>query len=229
MATIVETIAGDRRLQLVNEEVVRKFDFGARWSSLIVGFRCSINASATLTATPELFFGLCAGNDAYKAASVTASFGFRFPAVATDDLTYAAGPPAYYVSSTVNCIGSQSKVGSSVTGPTRLFSGSTLGYVAAGTTLPNSFAFLVTKVGTAYSISRVFFPTTIAQAQAGLDPSQFLSNMDNPVGSPAVISQTAANTTYSFTDANAFDRAFIYWNHSTDPLEISEWRVTRIS
>lgn len=230
MANIVETLAGDRRIELSNEEIVRKFSFGPYWRYIEIGVRVSINGSSDIT-TPGLYIGVCSGDDGLKAASVVSSIAGRFPGN-TQNLVYNAGPPAYYACSAVNGFSYVYKIGSTTTGPTTLGIGSAYSHIASTSATPHYLAVGFYRIGPGVVVHSSQFPNSSAKVQAGIDDLSFRYNLENADGPAAsmINSHTYynADTTINW-DCPLSDRAFIYWDQASPTCEISDWRVVRLA
>lgn len=225
MATIVETIAGDRRIQLSNEEIVRQMSHKGKWSKIAVGVRFSINLTADIH-NPKFIVGVCSGSGAIKPASVTAAFGVCIPQ-ATGDLVYNAGPPAYYNTSN-NAGTGYSKVGSTVT--TQAANWGVTNYAASTSATPHMVAYQFTKTGNVITAIRVCVPMSAANVQAGNVFIEFMRNLENEVADPVLTKAAGgAFTTLSLTNSSDFDHVFAYWDQASPTLEISDMAVVKFS
>lgn len=231
MANIVETVAGDRRISLLNEEIVRQMAFGQLWQRIIISLRVSIQGGATLTSPQELIIGVCSGlNGAYKPSSVTASYGMVFPGNA-QNLTYNAGPPAYYSTGANGCR-YVTKVGSSVT-YTNVTIANQTAYFATGTNTPNLVGIVFTRTGlNTITITSANLTLTVAAAQAGHTLNQLYRYGDSYIMTPATlfpnISATTPSGQASLVTTEVMDSAFIYWSNATTAVEVSDWMITRM-
>jgi len=229
MASITETLAGDRRVKIANEEIVRTMAFGDKWSRLLVMARLSLQGSSALGASEELMLGLCSGNaGAYKPATVVASIGELIPNASTAP-TYNAGPPAYY-SFAQNGVRGVKKVGSTVT-YTAQSTANRVPMIAAGTTIPTAHGYVFTRVGTIISCASILNPQLIASVQAGYTATEFLRIAESELALPASVYPNILQSTMganSLTTSSPIDSAFIYWSNATVPLEISDWIVTKL-
>lgn len=228
MASIIETVVGDRRIELMNEEMVRKFSFGSRWTQVTVGVRFMVNGVVTIPSTqsPEFIIGLCAGNKAYK-GTVTDMIGVICCPVG--NMIFAAGPPAYYIAQTTNTT-FVTKTGASRSATT-VNTGAQNNYVSATPAAPHMFAVTFTRspAGSGITPDRIIRPVSIAEVQAGCNFDEFIRNIENETGSnPSTIKATGgAVGAFTHTTVNVFDSAFVYWSHNYPSAEISDWIVIR--
>jgi hypothetical protein len=74
MGSIVETISGDKRLKLGNEQFVRKLAVGRNWHHLRIGVRLSFNGPAGAVSAPNLAIGLCSGTSNCVGDASTTNF-----------------------------------------------------------------------------------------------------------------------------------------------------------
>ena len=228
MASIIETVAGDRRIELMNEEMVRSFSFGSRWTQLTVGVRFMVNGVVTIPSaqSPEFIIGLCAGNKAYK-GTVTDMIGVI--CCPRGNMIFDAGPPAYYSAQTTNTV-FVTKTGSTRTA-TAVTTGAANNYVSATPATPHMFAatFTHSPAGSGITAERIIRPVSIAEVQAGCNFDEFIRNIENETGSnPATIKATGgAVGAFTLTTVNVFDSAFVYWSHNYPSAEISDWIVVR--
>jgi hypothetical protein len=79
MAAIVETIVGDKTIQLGNEEFVRKMKIGTAWGKIRVGVRWAINGTGGNIANASFLIGLCSGTtNTFYNGNTTGYFGVQF-------------------------------------------------------------------------------------------------------------------------------------------------------
>ena len=102
MAFIVESLAGDRRLQLGGEEFVRPMSFGGRWGRLRIGLRCMVNAATTIT-NGGFVVGVCSGStNTFVSSTTTDYIGMVIGSTGGySNWGYTAGPPSYVGATTV--------------------------------------------------------------------------------------------------------------------------------
>lgn len=118
MASIVETITGDKAVQLgIGEEFVRPLSFGNQWSKIRIGMRLAINGNANLGAgLQRLGFGLCNGNQlTYKSSSCVSWVGISWGINPGAAWTYDAVNNWYAVYSGGSVSYVTTKVGATVT------------------------------------------------------------------------------------------------------------------
>ena len=226
MSSILETISGDRRLELKNEEVVRRMLFGAKWRKIRIGCRVTLNGTVNI-GNPQFGMGVCAGNSAFKAGTVNVSFGFMCPQF-TQPFTYNAGPPAYFSTPANGCSG-MSKVGASTT-LSALNMSANQPMIAATSATPHMFAATITRDGSVLNLNTMMGASTAGQVQAGMSQLDFLRNMESEILVVPATNNTVYNAvSFSLTNQTELDYAFIYWSHDVPTLEISDWLVIRFA
>jgi hypothetical protein len=227
MANIVETISGDRRLQLGFEEFTRQMGWAADWKKIRVGIRVAFNGSSNIT-TANFMMGVCNGTaNGYK--SNTADFiGYRFNSVG--GWSFVSGPPAYYTG-TFN-FASISRQGST---DTLNNSSSASGFVTAVPASIHSAMYVTfTKpqlLPSATTLPTVtgHYPNTIANGQLDLVKQEFYRLLESEaVGlDTAYLGTTSVFNMNGYTGTSQFDSVSIYWNNASPTVEISDIAVCR--
>lgn len=226
MASIVETIAGDKRLELGNEEFARAMAMGANWTHLRIGMRVAFNGSANITAA-EFVVGLCQGtSNTYRSGSTTAFIGLGLGHNGTSwpqDFAFTSGPPAYYSSAAGAT--ALTRVGSTTT-PTYINTSATSQLVTAAPATVRSVVMAeFIKSGTTYTM-RWLAPSTAGQAQADVALASLLFDMD---AEPAVAARTTLFASGAVTSSGSLDTVSISWNKASPTVEISDVNVVRFS
>lgn len=224
MASIVETISGDRRLQLGNEEFTRQMGWSSDWKRIRIGVRVAFNGNATIT-TPNFQIGVCTGTaNGYK--SNTADYmAWRFNS--SGSWSFTSGPPAYY-SGTFN-FATVYRVGSTDT--TNLSSSATGFVTAAPASVRSAMYVTIFKpvktptVTTVFSIQG-FYPGTSGAAQTDVVLQEFYRMLEAEVmGTEYCALGSQVNQTYA--GAGLFDSVSIYWNNASPTVEICDLAVCR--
>lgn len=79
MAAIVETVVGDRRIQLGNEEFVRKMKFGAAWGKIRIGVRFAVNTTGGTFTNAIFQIGVCSGTtNTFNNGNTTGYWGCHY-------------------------------------------------------------------------------------------------------------------------------------------------------
>ncbi len=218
MANIVETIAGDRRLQLGNEEFLRQMSFSSDWKKLRLGVRVAFNGNATIT-TVQFQIGFSQGTaNGYKSNSTTDYIGYRPQSVG--GWSYNAGPPAYY-SGIMNFFVVTRK-GSTDTSQA---SNSANGFVSAAPATNRSAFYVEVAKGNQPTIAG-FYPNSSANAQIDCSLNNFFRLLEAETIGTEYVSNT--NTfTMAYNGAQAWDSVSIYWNNASPTVEISDVAVCR--
>jgi hypothetical protein len=228
MASIVETISGDRRIRLANEEWVRKMSFGGKWNKLRVTVRYGINGTSNIT-SPTLFIGVCAGlTNTFKSSNTDFCVGLTFPGSnggAIANLNYNSGPPAWFVSASSLGYNMVSRAGNTTT---RNFPTSqTTFHAATANNPPMCSAVDIVRTGSVYTVYQWFNPNSQANVQAGNSQRQMIVGADSETGSPwDAMSATVPSSSNTFTSSLVCDCVSVFWDQATT-LEISDIQVTR--
>lgn len=221
MASIVESIAGDRRIVLANEEFLRPFGFSTDWKKIRIGVRLAFNGSSNIP-SPAFQLGVSQGlTDGFKSSNTTDYFGVRFNGVG--NWTFNVGPPAYYSGTmfftTIFRRGNVSVVNAN---------NSQVGYVSADPAAIRSTFYCDITKGNTYSIT-LYGMTVQANAQTDQSLTQFyrLLEAETVAGGEAIVGQTASMD-YS-PGAGLFDAVSIYWDQASPSVEISDVAVCRFN
>jgi hypothetical protein len=229
MAQIVETISGDRRIQLANEDFVRQMATGAKWNKLRISLRLGFNGTSNITA-PTLFIGVCCGlTNTFKSANTDFCFGIALPGingVTIQNLNYNAGPPAWFQSSSSLGYDPTYRLGNTTT---RINAGSTQTTYFASTANnpPAHFSIDITRTGNVYQLTQFNQPGSQANVQAGNTQRQLIvaEEVETVAGWPNNTQKTAFIG--SVTDNHLCDCICISWNQSSPTVEISDIQVIK--
>jgi len=230
MATIVETIAGDRTIQLGNEEYVRKMAIGNDWAKLRIAVRMFINGSAAIT-TPKLRFGVCSGTtDTFSSSNCVGFYGAGWPNGTAFDLNYSAGVYSYSSGSAVFCEAIK-KVGNSVT---RIDGSPGLQNAVAAVSLARTSVqfidlFRSTTNATSYGVRYWNTNTTVKGAD-----SYALRRCTEDENNSTAFTQAYVTTSmggfgpyYQSGLPTVMDTLSISWTHSVPTIEIAEICIIR--
>ncbi len=224
MSHIVESISGDRRIQLAKEEFVRPMSFGTAWNKIRIGMRLGLSGNSAVVTSLPFYVGVCKGPNTFLSDSTTDWFGAGLGQSGYGGLTWAftAGTPSYYTGSSAGC-STTWKVGSTLTWN---WGGGTAAIFPANVTTNCAQCFLdITKTSSTQWTPQWWVPTTAAAAQTHITESQFFLNMENETAPP----NTASGGTYTwtYTGAGQQDSISIVWFHSWPVMEISTIAVCR--
>lgn len=219
--------ATDKRLALANGQIMRKFNFLNTWNVLRIGIQFGFNGAASIAGTPQLVFGLNSGTvNGYADVTTQHFLGIRTLAAS---MTYNAGPPAYYSTSTAFKL--TKRIGTTTT------DGGAFGspyFSAAMTTARSALVLQITRGSPNFTVEPVF-PNNAPGAQADINDSAFLNMMEalTMTDAAAIQSGYAVSTPQTIaidTGTNGdFDSILVYWDRSAAPLEISSIRHRKIS
>lgn len=213
----------DKVLSLGNEEYVRTFSFGSTWTKLRLGVCYSIR-SATNIGSASFVLGVCSGKtNPYAAATTTNFVGVNLTSLnsLTGTVTANYGPPYY------------SSVSGSVT-LKRAGSITTLGngngvalyghYTAANL---RSFVIVdITKGSPNYTFSVFQYANPLAPY---LDTATFAAALNSISATPtSSTAQLSALTLACDESAGAFDCFDLFWNDSSNPLDVGYLGATRL-
>ena len=229
MASIVETISGDRALQLGNEEFVRKMAIGNNWNKLRLGMRVLVNGTGDIV-TPRLQMGVCSGDtDTFASTNCTGYAGATLRGRNSGNMTYSAGVYTYGQAAAVPFALSVKKLVNTVTESN--FVGTSDGFLPSAT-LGNAalcFVDIVRASSSSYTVSWARCSTS-AMASLVTDFYTLLrTGEDENLSTTFSSTYTVANTIpISVTGLPAvMDTLSIYWNKSTPTVEISDISVIR--
>ena len=228
MAHIVDTVAGNRRIQLQGEEFVRPMSFGNNWQRIRVSICCQIAAFDSFT-NAAFWIGFCNGTTNTVSSQTTTDFlGAAFNGVMpTGTLNYILNGGNPYVN-----LGSGQEVvfrkqNNSIT--SILFAGgNTPTFGAVGSTF-NSFIgcdiIRSQNNPTSYTVAALLDLNTpldrlssfqvFAEAEGGVSGQGITQN-----SSPVYYSNT-------LTGGAVYDTVSVYWSRITPALEISKISVVR--
>ena len=225
MAAIVETIVGDRKLELGNEEFVRQMSIGTRWGKIRIGCRLSINGNTTI---PNAVFlmGVCQGTQfTFSSAScldwIGGSPGGLYPSTS---FSWSAGPPARYG---LDSGGAKiKKVGSTITSAANAFIAGTMW--AAPATTRGIFSMDITKGSPNYNVH--FYAPAVASGD--ISSGTFLAHMETDGSTPPfttnnLIGNNDTDWNVAYSGSALFDTVSILWNKSSPTIEISDLCVVR--
>ncbi len=221
MAQIIETIVGDRKLLLGNEQFGRTMALGIAWNRLRIGIRAAVQASGAVNAS-GLAMGVCQGTtDMYKSVTCTDFVGGHYGnTVNNTNYQYTAGPPNYIFSNAVLAI---RRIGNVNT--TNTTTSSSMYMSASPTTTRSMWIVEIQRGSPNYSITQ-FIPTSVANVQIDISFATFMVAMESE---PPPTLQSQLATTVAYSGAGLMDTVNIAWNNSIQPIEISDICVARLA
>lgn len=224
MALIVETLAGDRRVQLGNQEFVRQMLLSYVWTKIRIGMRIAVNGSASF-GNGIISIGVCQGTaNTLRSSNTTDYIGVQI-SQADGTWAYTAGPPAYFTAPGSSCLALKRTGNTTTTGSNGNVNTMSLAAVASGTIRVPLYLDIIR--GATYNF-QVWCPTTVTFAQQDLPSGQFLSDMQNentPIG--GTTTQTVGQPAIAYTGSGLHDSVSINWTNSTNSVEISDLLVIR--
>jgi hypothetical protein len=223
MAQIVTPVAGDNRLLLSNEEILRKMTFGAAWTKVRVGIRFCFEAAGDIN-NAGLIVGVCQGDtNGFKNASTTDFIGAHFGATLQNStLAFQTGPPAYVQMAGVSTLAlkRQGNTNTTVAGSNATSYGG-----AAPLLVHTMFLVDIQKSNPNYTITP-WLANSIANAQADAPIGALMVAMESDDTPPNVGS--FGTILMPYTGSALFDTVDIVWNKANQPLEIADIICTRL-
>lgn len=225
MASIVETIAGDRRILLGVESFSRAINIGGNWNRVRILFRVSANDSGGSVSTVGLTAGLSSGaTQGYESGNMVEFIGAQLGAtyLGAYDVgswgrgTWGSSGLVYYVTG----IRAVYKAGSTVTiGGTN---GSTATYVPMTSTgnIGALYCDIIRNSGYFEFYGGGYDNSTYGS----ISMDQF--NLGCEITSTSLWN-TFGNATLNYAGNGVFDSLMLRWNKASPTLEISNIRVVR--
>jgi hypothetical protein len=220
MAEIVETLAGDRRIRLYNEDFVRKLGIGTGWTKIRIGLRLTVQASSAANASC-FAFGVCQGDQStsvFKSGSTVDFIGGMLGNAASNTYPYTAGPPNYISSGAMGAINRRNGV-NTISSP-----GSATAVISANPAVRTLFFVDIEKNFTGNKILTYGTNPTGVLADASL--GQLMTYLEADVLNTVV--QNFILTTIPYSGPGQWDSLNISWNNAIQPVEISDIIVLRI-
>ncbi len=224
MSYIVETIIGDRRIQLTCEEIVRPILLGgSNWTKLRIGIRCAVWYSGGNLPGTCLSVGLSQTADAFLSTNTVDMLGFLCQNGTTNTWTltttsvpfcYTGGGILYY-----------QKVGTTVTS---LAATNTTGpfIVADPTAYYSNFFVEITKGSPNYTMA-MWAANSFANGQISVSTRDtFYLTLENEAA-PTNMTNLFNLSTSSYTGTGNLSYLSVYWNRATPSLEITDIAVCR--
>ena len=225
MAAIVETVVGDRTIQLGNEEFVRKMKIGMAWGKVRVGVRWALNGTGGNIANASFLIGLCSGTtNTFYSGNTTGYFGVHFAQVYPSTW---ANNTTYYSTGASNGLAIY-RVGASTTN-------SALGWGASQANIPVNplrgiwYADFEKSASAGGLGSEGVTAWWQSAAQAATDHSQYemWRGMETETAITGATNTNGKATTSYPGDITTLDTVSIRWSHTTPTVEISDVMVTR--
>jgi hypothetical protein len=221
MAEIVETLAGDRRIRLYNEDFVRKLGIGTGWTKIRIGLRMTVQATSSALASC-FTFGVCQGDSAtsvFKSGSTVDFIGGMLGNAASNTYAYTAGPPNYISSGAMGAINRRAGV-NTISSP-----GSATAVISANPAVRSLFFVDIEKNFTGNKIL-TYGTNPVGLANGDASIGQLMTYLEGDVLNTFV--QTFILTTIPYSGPGLWDSINISWNNAIQPVEISDIIVLRI-
>ena len=222
MAFIVETISGDRRIQLGYEEFIRRMTIGTNWTKIRIGLRLALNGSSSLSSSAPFFLGVCQGANGFLSPVTTDYFGAKPGNTSAEGWTFTAGAPGSYNPVNAGYYVAK-KTGSTITNTGIVVPNSPF-FVSSPATNHSQFFLDITKGSPNYTTA-MWAPNSV-QVVTDVAVSAFLSNLENETA-PGTVTALGALSTNAYSGAALFDSVSVVWTRSTPTVEISDIAVCR--
>lgn len=220
MSFIVQPIAGEGRVQIGAEELLRPLAFGTKWTRIRIGLRFNFNASKSAE-NCRLAVGVCQGPNGLTSLNTTDWWGLTFGVNGMIDYSFAQGSPNTFSpgNSTINFT---HRVGNAQT----LDSSSGTGIKISALASFYSVLYLtITKGSPNYSLLCAY-----QNVINNHDFFQFMTESEDE--NHSVLGTQGFNTFGPFSLAASgselMDLISVSWNHSVPTLEITDLLVKRL-
>ena len=228
MASIVETISGDRALQLGNEEFVRKMAIGNNWNKLRLGMRVLVNGTGDIV-SPRLQMGVCSGDtNTFASTNCTGYVGASLNPRNSGNMTYSAGVYNYGQAAAVPPAISVKKLVNTVTEAN--FGGTNDGYLPSATLGNTALCFvdIIRLTASSYTVAWQRCNTSAMASLATTFYTLLRAGEDEALTTTFSTTYTSTLAAIAVTGLPAvMDTLSIYWNKSTPTVEISDISVIR--
>jgi len=217
MAFITETLAGDKRIQLGNEEFMRAFSFGNNWNQITVAWRMTL-FDRPVTFIGSIAVGVCKGAaTSFLKGTVVDFIGItNNPTIST--YTRLANNSGFTTPSNNNAYVSIRKVGGTALYGTGMDSGQTSTYLNQYAAGPGAGVCTITRSPAGFTGSWGYGnATSITRFQS----------LQNAEGSTNGFISVATSTPV-LACGDFYDTLNISWANSVPVLEISDVTVARI-
>ena len=219
MGSIVETISGDKRLKLGNEQFVRKLAVGRNWHHIRIGTRLSFNGPSGSVSSPNLAVGLCSGTTNCVGDAITTNW-YGLTSRAIGSATLNTNPVN---SHTFGQFNAQKRVGSTWTD---------LGSLAVGiiTSVPASRRCMLffDLIDTPTPTIKMYANQNSYFGVADVSLETFLAKLSTQTIPEDSYYQSSRAITLSET-SGSLDTVNIMWNNDTYTMEFSDIAVYRFS
>lgn len=213
-----------KRLALSSGQAMRMPIYGHNFTKMRIGLRCSFPATAGLTGTPQLVFGLSAGTVGYADPTTTNFVGVRTTA-ANWTFGGSAGVNGYFANIDYKVC---TRVGSTLTDHASRLGGATLCTLGAEALIRIMLVLQIEKGSPNYTM-RMTVPISSGAAQtdvSDLQLTQFME-LDDTLSSPGSIianySTLASNNTIAASEGpGQLDTICIFWDKISVPFYIDD-------
>ena len=219
MGSIVETMAGDKRLKLGNEQFVRKLAVGRNWHHLRIGVRLGFDCAASSVTSPHLAIGLCSGtSNCVGDASTTNWYGLTSRTCGSATITGSTIKSHYFYP-----FQAQKRVGTTWTD----FGYLSMAYI---TSAPSSRRCLIffDLIDTPTPTMKMYANQNATFGIGDITLDNFLTLLSNI--SPPQDSYVTGSRTFTLSEtAGSLDTVNIMWNNDSYKMEFSDIAVYRFS
>lgn len=226
MSATIVTVTGDKRIQLLNSQLLRRPVYLNNWTTIRIGVHFTWPSAATIVGTPRLYVGVCNGLTNGIGDAVTTNFcGISTNAASITRAV--SGAQAY---ANVGALRVLKKVASTTT------------YHATGDILGTGHASMdatgawlavmlveITKGSPNYTFTLGMASSNSGVIGVNITPAHMDQYINLPVGmtgigsvaNPNIVASVANNTLAMSEVAGVLDTINIYWDKTAAPCEIS--------
>lgn len=224
MSATIITTGGDKRIQLLNSQLIRRPIYFGSWTTIRIGLHFTIPSAATIGGTPRIWFGICSGLTNGIGDAVTTNFVGMMTNNAAFTRTSLVGPPVNIYTGN-NAFRFVKKVGATINFNSA--DASALLFMSMQQPVRHAFILQITKGSPNYT-ANFAFPTSNSPMATDLSDTQMtaLMEMANMSDAGATVlnysgGAFAANTIAADEVAGAFNAINVFWDRTAAPLEIS--------
>lgn len=217
MSATIITVSGDKQIQLLNSQIIRRPIILNNWTTLRIGVRCKFPSAGNIVGTPAFHIGIGSGLVAGIGDASTTNWIGAAPTTAT--WTRNAGPPPYCSAVTTKV---RKKVAAVVTDSA---SGTVSALLSMDQDTPNILIVEIIKGSPNYTVN-VAGPASAAAAQTAATQTHLIQMLElAALGtvSSIITGYSSGGQALAMSEAAGnLDAIQIYWDRTSAPMEITE-------
>lgn len=225
MSATILTVSGDKRIDLLNGQLIRRPIYLHNWTTVRIGVRFCIPSLSSIPGTPRLYIGMCNGLTNGIGDSVTTNFVGMITNTATLTRTSLVGPPLNVYTGN-NAFRVVKKVASTTT----LGAGDSSGLLFMSMQAPVRLGFIlqIAKGSPNYTMQ---FALPVSNGTTALDLTDaemtgFMEMTNMSDASTIKVNWAGGaftnNTIATDETAGVFNAINVFWDRTAAPLEISD-------